>query len=304
MKKHHALDLNKLARTTNVFYELSPEESKNLKSCLYSMFVDIKRICDKHNLILMLSGGSALGAVRHKGFIPWDDDIDLMMPRDDYDKFIDLFEKELGEKYYLSTPRSKNRALSFFAQVVKKNTIMRNIGDSEGMSSGICVDIHPIEYASDNYMCRCFEAFRSILLRGIACCVRIYKSENKELFIEMTKKSRVDLVLYRIYYLVGFLFSFKSKYFWFYLFDKYTSSKKRTSYMTIPAGRAFYWGELLPTNVFLPPSSGVFEGMEVYLPNDVNSYLFNLYGNYMEIPPEEERERHFYLDFDLGPDYK
>ena len=212
--------------------------------------------------------------------------------------------KELGEKYYLSTPRSKNGALSFFAQVVKKNTIMRNIGDSEGMSSGICVDIHPIEYASDNYMCRCFEAFRSILLRGIACCVRIYKSENKELFIEMTRKSRVDLVLYRIYYLVGFLFSFKSKYFWFYLFDKYTSSKKRTSYMTIPAGRAFYWGELLPTNVFLPPSSGVFEGMEVYLPNDVNSYLFNLYGNYMEIPPEEERERHFYLDFDLGPDYK
>ena len=65
------------------------------------MFVDIKRICDKHNLILMLSGGSALGAVRHKGFIPWDDDIDLMMPRDDYDKFIDLFEEELGEKYYL-----------------------------------------------------------------------------------------------------------------------------------------------------------------------------------------------------------
>ena len=60
----------------------------------------------------------------------------------------------------------------------------------------------------------------------------------------------------------------------------------------------------MPTNVFLPPSSGVFEGMEVYLPNDVNSYLFNLYGNYMEIPPEEERERHFYLDFDLGPDYK
>ena len=55
--KKHALDLNKLARTTNVFYELSPEESKNLKSCLYSMFVDIKRICDKHNLILMLSGG-------------------------------------------------------------------------------------------------------------------------------------------------------------------------------------------------------------------------------------------------------
>ena len=61
--KKHALDLNKLARTTNVFYELSPEESKNLKSCLYSMFVDIKRICDKHNLILMLSGGSALGVL-------------------------------------------------------------------------------------------------------------------------------------------------------------------------------------------------------------------------------------------------
>lgn len=302
--KKHALDLNKLARSTNVFYELSPEEGRKLKSCLHSMFVDVKQICDKHNLILMLSGGSALGAVRHKGFIPWDDDIDLMMPRSDYDKFIDIFEKELGEKYYLSSPRSKNRSLSFFAQVIKKDTIMRNIGDSEGVNSGVCIDVFPIEYASDNCICRCFESFRSILLRGIACCARIYKSNNKDLFVEVTKKSIADLILYKIYYLIGFLFSFKSKYFWFYLFDKYTSSKKKTSYMTIPAGRAFYWGELLPTSVFLPPSNGTFEGGDVYLPNDVNSYLFNLYGNYMEIPPEEKRERHFYLDFDLGPDYR
>ena len=96
------------------------EKGKNVNEqarlVMLKLLRELDRICTKYDIPYWLDGGTLLGAIRHGGFIPWDDDIDLMMPRDDYDKFIDLFEEELGEKYYLSTPRSKNGALSFFAQ--------------------------------------------------------------------------------------------------------------------------------------------------------------------------------------------
>mgnify|MGYP000934529859 FL=1 len=71
------------------------------------MYSDILRVCEKYNIRVMLGGGSALGAVRHGGFIPWDDDLDLIMPREDYNKFISVFDKELSDLYEITSPNSK-----------------------------------------------------------------------------------------------------------------------------------------------------------------------------------------------------
>ncbi|MGM9579929.1 MAG: LicD family protein, partial [Anaerovibrio sp.] len=85
------------------------------------MYCDIKAVCDKYNLTIVLGGGSALGAVRHKGFIPWDDDLDLNMPRKDYEKLLSVLEAELGKEYYFSAPHTKG-VESQFLKIHKKDT--------------------------------------------------------------------------------------------------------------------------------------------------------------------------------------
>lgn len=93
--------MNSLSSNSTILRELSPEENQSLKNELVQMFQEILAVCQKHGLTIMLGGGSALGCVRHQGFIPWDDDLDLMMPRNDYEVFKTVFEEELGKKIYI-----------------------------------------------------------------------------------------------------------------------------------------------------------------------------------------------------------
>ena len=82
--------LNELAAQSEYLHVLTEEESKDLKQMLLIMYKDIAKLCDENNITFMLGGGSCLGAIRHKGYIPWDDDLDLMMFRRDYEALIQL----------------------------------------------------------------------------------------------------------------------------------------------------------------------------------------------------------------------
>ena len=85
--------------TTGFLREISAQELRLLQNTLLEMLLDVLAVCQAHNIRVFLVGGTALGAVRHKGFIPWDDDIDIGMPRDDYKRFIPVFETYLSDRY-------------------------------------------------------------------------------------------------------------------------------------------------------------------------------------------------------------
>ena len=115
--------MSELSHKTHFLRELSEEESKALKQAILNIYKDVARLCDKHGLTYMMSGGTCLGAIRHQGFIPWDDDLDIMMPRKDYDQLIILLEKgELDEKYEFTYPNAKKDANTVFLKIFKKGT--------------------------------------------------------------------------------------------------------------------------------------------------------------------------------------
>ena len=89
--------LNEAANSGSV-RPLSEDERKNLKKTLLYMTAEIDAVCRKYDIKMFLVGGSLLGAIRHGGFIPWDDDVDFGMTREDYEKFISIFDQELGEQ--------------------------------------------------------------------------------------------------------------------------------------------------------------------------------------------------------------
>ncbi len=284
----------------SILGELSDKERGQLRECLFSIYKDIALVCNKYKLCFMLGGGSVLGAVRHKGFIPWDDDIDLMMPREDYMKFISVFIKEFGDRYDLFSPLSDEGNLQCFVQVSRKNTIFAKVNEIKKV--GVLVDITPIDYTPNSMLLSKLINLLVQILRIVMYAVKSYKSNDANYKTVMFCSLRTKIVYY-VAKFIGLVFSVFSLKFYYRLYDELISNIHSSRFMTIAMGRKSYLGERLHRDVFLPVSKGMFEGVEVNLPHDPDAYLRNLYGNYMQIPPVDKRERHFYTEFDLGPEF-
>ena len=118
-----------------------------LHSIQVEILDEIIRICDSNNLDYYLIGGTLLGAIRHKGFIPWDDDLDIAMPRDAYDKFISLCYSELSDDYILDSFKNNSGYWLPFIKIRKKNTIYEEkaISAKRNIPKGVWVDIFPLD---------------------------------------------------------------------------------------------------------------------------------------------------------------
>ena len=129
---------------------------------------EIFRICRKHQLRCSLVGGSAIGAVRHHGFIPWDDDIDLAMPRKDYERFSSLCKEELSENYFLQDFDTEENCAYIFAKVRKNDTYMpEEYSKHIKMHQGIWVDVFIYDNVSDNPKIRKREINQLALYRNL-----------------------------------------------------------------------------------------------------------------------------------------
>src|SRR5690554_4039759 len=129
-----------------LMYKLSENELKELQKVLLEIYCDIAAVCQKYNLHIILGGGTCLGAVRHNGFIPWDDDMDLLMFRKEYNKLLEVFEDELGDKYYLVDLKKTHTGQKTYAKIMKRNTTYLEPCINENASpAGIFVDIFPLE---------------------------------------------------------------------------------------------------------------------------------------------------------------
>lgn len=278
---------------------ITDEEVKELQVVMLQIIKDVAEVCEKHGICYMADGGTALGSVRHKGFIPWDDDVDLIMPRDDLNRFVEIFDQELGDKYDLITPNSPgHKVASLITEIYAKNTYkssLHNMGND--LPQGVMIDIFPLEYAPLNPVVRRIKGTVAMILQYIAVSAtfyNLYDSPVKKEFFYQTKEGKFN---YNFRRMIGFLFSFRSYDKWCNTFDKFVRGKKDTGLWCIPTDVGHYFGHLMPKDVFYPPIKGQFEDMQINLPNNTHEYLVNAYGDYMWIPPVEEREKHWTVGF-------
>lgn len=275
-------------------YELTDFERKKLKETLLEIFKDISIVCERNELVYLLGGGSCLGTVRHKGFIPWDDDLDMMMPRKSYNKLAEYLMAAFPEKYFLTGPGYSSDGK--FLKVHKKGTIFESLLDNP--NDGIEVDIFPIESIPKNRFSRIFHGMKLNFYSFIASCVKLLKSPSPADKYLMHLKKTMPMMFMRK--TIGFLFSWKSYTCWILKFDEEASREFKSDFVSIPSGRKHYFGEIHKDDVFFPVTYGEFEGLKVPLPNDCETYLSRLYGDYMRVPNEEDKEKHFVTKIDFG----
>lgn len=293
LKKNYA----SLKSTSSNLYELSEDDIKKMHEVLLEIYDDIAEYCERHSLKLIAGGGTALGTIRHKGFIPWDDDMDLNLTREDYELFIKYFDAELGEKYDLLAPGYKNGSICFLMRVLKKNTTLLNmIDEASPYPTGIYIDITPIDYAPEKKILQEIKGKTADVLRFISYSVywNQYKSKSLEKFMLNSEGKEY----YRLRILVGKIFSFRSSEKWFQIFDRFIRGQK-SRYVTVAAGRKKYCGEIYEENIFFPLKKEQFENREIYVYNDIDAYLKGMYGDYMKIPKAQDREKHLCLKLDF-----
>ena len=295
----HILKIFSLKSVFNRLYRLSPNghqlsdgEIKKLQKCLLCIYSDIYEVCKKYEIKPFLQGGTLLGKLRHNGFIPWDDDLDLGMSRADYEKFKKIFEHELGEKYILKGPGCLNGATNRFIQIFSKKTYYKTIGMPDSIPHHVYIDIFPIDYVPEKKINRFFKGMWCNSLLAAAGCVEFRDTITKEIQ-KLMCSSFCGWFNMKLRLTLGWMLSFMSLEEWYRKIDKALIVEQETKYCTSGTGRKHYHGETVNTDVFFPLKYSEFEGYPAWIPNQSEYYLKNLYGNYMEIPDENDREQHF-----------
>lgn len=283
----------------DIVRELNDDEMKELQNCFLEILKDVDEVCQRNNICYMAAGGTALGAVRHKGFIPWDDDVDILMPRKDLKRFLNIFDKELGEKYEMTSPNSKYPLESMISAIYKKNTLKASFYMYNApFPKGIHIDIFPIEAVPMNKIRRLWKGFSAMCIQYVAVSAIFYKFRNKEKK-EFFYQSTAGKINYKIRCTIGFLSSFLPYEKWGNLFDRYVQWNKESDLWAVPTDMGHYFGHIMPKEVYYPPVKAQFEDFQINIPHNYDEYLKNQYNDYMTIPDEADREKHYSVGFSV-----
>lgn len=259
---------------------------------LHLMLADeLKRICEKNNIKYFLLAGSMLGSVRHKGFIPWDDDMDFGMLRPEYEKFLKCCLSDLDkEKFYLQTDRTDLFYTFNFSKLRLKNTaVIEEFSQGTKNNQGIYIDIFPLDTVPNNRVKRAIQYRRFWYYRNLLWIKCGYGSEDRKKKFDY-KVAKVLSNLYTIEKLKQKKYKIITK----------CSDEKSDNVVT---GDGTYglkketlkrtWVENLKDYQF---EDHVYPGI-----SDSDAYLTYLYGDYMEVPPLDKRNHHSRLNVNFGP---
>lgn len=274
-------------------YEKDELRKVQLKSL--EMLIYFKKICEENNLEFYFCGGCCIGALRHKGFIPWDDDIDIFMKRDDYEKLEKVWnEKADTKKYSYCRPNKDKNYRNLFATINDNNTTFIKTHQADlDINHGLVLDILPLDgYPNKKYQ-RLLQVFWA-LTYSLFCA-------------EMIPKNHGKLVSFIGKVLLGIFKSEKTRYKIWSFAEKQMKKYKISDCDNITelCSGPFYMMKKYPKSDFEKAIYKEFEGEKVPLPVGYDDYLKIAFGNYMKMPPKEKQIPHHDVVFwDLNNSYK
>lgn len=241
---------------------------------------EVDRICRKNGIKYSLDGGTLLGAVRHKGFIPWDDDADIMMSRKNYEKFYKACKRDLDlEKFFFQEFRTDPEYRWGYAKLRKNGTVFLREGQEHVRCHvGICIDIFVFDEVPDSYISRRLHFISCFLIR-------------KGLYSAVGKKNARELWVKTLYCLLSVF----PRDFWVCWLMKiarneYGKGRELISHLTYPNRKSIRYG--LSARYYDAYTEKEFEGHKFCVIKDYDRYLRELFDDYMQLPPMEKRKIH------------
>lgn len=260
--------------------KLDSETLRKLQMTELEMLKEVDRICRKYNIKYSLDGGTLLGAIRHDGFIPWDDDADVVMLRPEYKRFYNACKRELDtERFFLQDFRTDENYRWGYSKMRRNNTIFLREGQEHGnWNQSVFIDIFVYDHVPDHYLLRRLHLF-------LCFCIR------KGLYSEVGKKNASSKLMRSWYTLLNKI----PRNGWVKLLESIadTVNRKRTGlvrHMTYPYRKECRYG--LPRECFDEYIEKDFEGHWFKIFKNYDLYLTRLYGDYRKLPPIEQRKIH------------
>lgn len=257
---------------------------KDLQLNILNIFVEIDKVCKKNNLRYYAIGGTCLGAVRHQGFIPWDDDLDIAMPRPDYEKFLSIAEKELPSNLKIFHVNQGKNYICRFSKVHDTTTtfVEKGMKIYQDRYTGVYVDIMPLDGIPENEEERKKYFYRLLWLSRFDW----HRKYEQNKILNADKGIRRKVFWKCIY---PFLALFPANYF----SEKYLKLQKRYPYETSTnlsytwswrASKVIFPKKDFENYVLLP-----FENVQMRCPVGYDNFLTILFGDYMKLPPKEQQ---------------
>lgn len=251
---------------------------QELKSIELGILNCIKNYCEINNINYFLGYGTLIGVIRHQGYIPWDDDIDVCMTRENYTRFINDFNK--GNKRYkiMCMEYTKGYYLPF-AKVIDTHTVLKETLVRSIPEMGVYVDIFPIDGLGNNI---------DLAKKKVKKCRKIFRNMQYGASLYCKPISLRNILKNIVFYLERKLLNFNYK-----RLLKMTSKStiNNSNYSGVLFG--FYGDkEIMPSSIVSNYRKGLFENDIYLIPNDYNTYLANIYGDYMKLPPKEKQITH------------
>lgn len=252
---------------------LSIEE---IHSHLLEIATEMHKICVKHNITYFLAYGTLLGAVRHKGFIPWDDDMDIFVPIEDYDRFVNTLTEELPPYIRCCSYKNHPGVIQPYVKISDMRTAVDdkcvwNLKEEDKL--GVNIDVFPLAECDDN----------DIHIKKIFKLRKIYQY----VYTESTTGSYLKHILKKI---IRFFYPIKKERMLDMMIENMLKVKKGDM-LTCPIVNNYGY-KFWPKSYFGKPRETIFNNTKLFIPEKSEELLANIYGDYMRLPPENKRKTH------------